>query len=91
MPNKYDDPLNPFGDPFKIERTPKGGVGKPKRNYRVPEPRALYDLQTDLLKALSIFDKEDYDGGARRQVRNAYKILNRYLREYATGLEEKEL
>ena len=89
MPDRYSDPLNPFGDPFKIQRTPKGGIKKPKKHYQVPEPRALYDLQTDILKALSIMETEDYEGGARRQMRNAYKIINRYLRQYAQGTNEE--
>jgi len=94
MPRQdYSDPLNPFGDPFQMQRVPRGGVGKPRsKPAPIPESRALYDLQTDILKALSALEKEEYDGAALRQIRNAYKIINRYLRQYGHGVEEgKEL
>jgi len=82
----YKDPLNPFGDPFKIQRVPKGGIKKPRKKPSLaPESRALYDLQTDILKILSELEREEYDGAALRPARNAYKIINRYLREYVQG------
>lgn len=89
MPREdYSDPLKPFGDPFKMERTPKGGLKKQRRKPAMaPESRALYDLQTDLLKGLSELEKDDYDGQGKRHFRNAYKIINRYLRQYAYGNE----
>jgi hypothetical protein len=89
--NDFSDPLQPFGDPFKIQREPKGGVPKQKRPpAQAPESRALFDLQTDILKALSALEKEEYDGKAMRPVRNAYKIINRYLRQYAHGMSSDE-
>ena len=84
----YSDPLNPFGDPFKIQRTPKGGLKRPRRKPAIaPESRALYDLQTDILKGLSELEKDEYEGRAMRHFRNSYKIINRYLRQYAYGNE----
>ena len=90
MPREdYSDPLHPFGDPFKIQREPRGGVPKKRRAPSpAPEPRALYDLQTDILKALSALEKEDYDGKALRPIKNAYRIINRYLRQYTTSFED---
>lgn len=90
--NDYNDPFGIIGDPFQVQRKPKGGIKKPRSKPALaPEPRALYDIQTDLLKALSSLDKEGYDGGAGRPLKNAYKILNRYLREYVQGTKEKDL
>lgn len=84
--NDFSDPLKPFGDPFKIQREPKGGVKKPKRPpAQAPESRALFDLQTDILKALSELEKDGYEGKAMRHLRDSYKIINRYLRQYAHG------
>jgi hypothetical protein len=85
----YSDPLNPFGDPFKIQREPRGGVSKKRRPpSAAPEARALYDLQTDILKALSALEKEEYDGKALRPIKNAYRIINRYLRQYVNAFED---
>lgn len=86
----WSDPLSPFGgDPFKIQREPKGGTGKPRsKPAAAPEARALYDLQTDLLKALSALENEEYEGKALKPLRNGYKIVNRYLRQYAKGEDE---
>lgn len=89
MPRQdYSDPLNPFGDPFKIKRDPKGGITKKRRPpSAAPEARALYDLQTDILKALSALEKEEYEGKALRPIKNAYRIINRYLRQYVNSFE----
>lgn len=92
MPRQdYSNPLDPFGDPFKMERQPKGGdPSKPKKPpAAVPEIRALYDLQTDLLKAMSELEKDEYEGKAMRHVRDSYKIINRYLRQYGPGKKEE--
>lgn len=95
MPRQdFSNPLDPFGggDPFKFEKQPKGGIKRPKRKpSQAPESRALFDLQTDLLKALSELEKDDYDGRAMRPLRNAYKIINRYLRQYAHGEDRGEI
>lgn len=87
----WSNPLSPFGndDTFKIEREPKGGFGKKRRApVAAPESRALYDLQTDILKALSALENEGYEGKALKPMRNGYKIINRYLKQYAKGQEE---
>lgn len=87
----YSDPLNPFGDPFKIQRVPRGGLNKKRRPPSpIPESRALYDLQTDLLKALSALEREDYDGKGLRPIKNAYRIINRYLRQYGEAKEDPQ-
>jgi hypothetical protein len=86
----YSNPLDPFGDPFKMQREPKGGVPKKRKPpSAVPEIRALYDLQTDILKALSELEKDEYEGPAMRHMRNSYKIINRYLRQYGPGTKEE--
>lgn len=88
--NDYSDPLAPFGDPFKIQREPKGGIKRPKRApSAAPESRALFDLQTDILKALSELERDGYEGKAMRHLRDSYKIINRYLRQYAHGREQE--
>lgn len=90
--NDYNDPFNIIGDPFQVQRKPKGGIKKPRKKPAIaPEPRALYDMQTDILKALSSLDKEGYEGEAQRPLRNAYKILNRYLRQYVQISKERDL
>jgi hypothetical protein len=94
MPRQdFTDPLSPFGgDVFKYEQQPKGGIKKPKKKpAQAPESRALYDLQTDILKALSELEKDEYDGKAMRHLRNSYKIINRYLRQYAHGGEHGKI
>ena len=88
MPKK-NDPLNPFNDPFSFGAP---GVSpdrfKPRRpRAQVPEAKVLFDLQRDLVKANSFFEKEDYEN-VKKPLRNAYRIINRYLRTYASGIEE---
>lgn len=92
MPKNLD-PLNPFGgqDPFSFG---KPGVSperfKPRRpRAQVPEAKVLFDLQNDLVRAISHFEKEDYDN-VKKPLRNAYRIINRYLRNYASGLRDEE-
>lgn len=90
MPRQdYSDPLNPFGDPFKVQKVPRGGLKGPRNPPSpIPESRALFDLQADLLKALSSLERDEYEGKAVRPLRNAYKIINRYLRQYGHGKDE---
>ena len=90
MPKK-NDPLSPFGsDPFSFGAPAVGPDKlKPRRpRAQVPEAKVLFDLQNDLVKANAFFEKEDYDN-VKKPLRNAYRIINRYLRTYASGIEEK--
>lgn len=89
MPKK-DNPLNPFGDPFSFN-TPSTDPNKfkPRRpRAQVPEAKVLFDLQNDLVKANSFFEKEDYEN-VKKPLRNAYRIINRYLKQYASGIEDR--
>ena len=91
MPKKVD-PLNPFGgqDPFSFGApavdSDKFKARRPRA--QVPEAKVLFDLQNDLIKANSYYEKEDYEN-VKKPLRNAYRIINRYLRQYASGIEDK--
>jgi hypothetical protein len=87
---KNNDPLKPFStDPFSF-----GAPGaspdsfKPRRpRAQVPEAKVLFDLQNDLVRAISHFEREDYED-VKKPLRNAYRIINRYLKTYASGIED---
>lgn len=84
---KNNDPLNPLGnDPFSFGApSVDANKFKPRRpKSQIPEAKVLFDLQKDLVRANAFFEKEDYEN-VEKPLRNAYRIINRYLREYASG------
>jgi len=86
---KNNDPLKPFStDPFSFGSPPAGpDKFKPRRpRSQVPEAKVLFDLQNDLVRAISHFEREDYED-VKKPLRNAYRIINRYLKTYASGIE----
>lgn len=92
MPQNNSPLNNPFGsDPlsFKPPPAPSENAFKPRRpRAQVPEAKALFDLQKDLVKANAHFENEEYEE-VKKPLRNAYRIINRYLKNYASGHGEQ--
>jgi len=69
------DAFDPFHGPNR---------GNRRRPSQVPDSRMLFDIQKDMLRAIDAQKDSDHEESAR-QLRNGYRLLNRYLRQYVTN------
>lgn len=74
-----------FNPPTPHVEAPKPVVPKPK--HAIPGTDQLFKIQDDLIRAVNALDvlKQKPQGlsEVERNVQNAYRLINRYLKEHA--------